>query len=333
MAVKPKFRRQINRAARRHGVLPRHLAGLTEVESGFNRRAVSPAGAKWLTQFMPATAESYGVRGDSTRSQFEGAARYLSDLGYERGDKDAIRLALASYNAGPGNPSAAGDYPEKVLAASRKYKGIGRGGRPSRRGGFQRTVKTTPGVDRSGQRQQLKLDYLDRRGDPNALLELAEGLEGAQDVPGRKVTRRVKTKDGYRSPGRKGPATAEPGELIGTPYAGTHTLGNWQSDNAVDIGVPDGTPIIAVSDGVVQKTGGSANQSGRFGGFNLTLSGDNSYFYAHLSKLKVRPGQRVRKGQVLGYSGSANGVPHLHLGVERGDPRKIAARRVAGRRR
>lgn len=355
MAVKPRYKREIKKAYAETGVLPRHLAGLTEVESGWDRWAGSSAGARWLTQFMPGTAPSYGVRGDSTQSQFTGAGKYLKEMGYKRGDKAAIKLALAKYNAGPGNPGAAGDYPDRVLAASRKYKGLGEGAsrpkgrvrRASSRGSAGK-LKKVPGVDNSELRESFKLAYLSERGKPDALLNLAVGLKDTQDEPGRlkfvegeaprarpRRSGRSGGKPGggsYGSPGRKGPATAKPGSLIGTPYAGTHSLGNWQSDNAVDVGVPNGTPILAIADGVVQKTGGSANPNGRFGGFNFTLDGsDNSYFYTHLSKLKVKPGQRVRKGQVLGYSGSANGVEHLHLGTKRGDPRKIAARRVARR--
>src|SRR4051794_28244529 len=43
------------------------------------------------------------------------------------------------------------------------------------------------------------------------------------------------------------------GKLIGFPHQGTHTLGNWQSDNAVDISVPVGTPMLSLSDGTVVK--------------------------------------------------------------------------------
>lgn len=117
---------------------------------------------------------------------------------------------------------------------------------------------------------------------------------------------------------------ARRGKLIGTPGAGTHTLGNWQSDNAVDLAVPVGTPIYALEDGVVAKTVDRPSGGGRFAGGQITLRGkNNSYFYGHTSKLGVRPGERVRKGQVIGRTGSANGVAHLHLGVERGDPRRI----------
>lgn len=116
----------IIKAARKYNVPASLLAGLTEVESGFNPEAVSPADAFGLTQFIPETAQSYGVQPGSSpkavRSQIEGAARYLQDLGI---DADP-RNALASYNAGPGNPGAAGDYPEKVLAAANDYSALDR---------------------------------------------------------------------------------------------------------------------------------------------------------------------------------------------------------------
>lgn len=55
-----------------------------------------------------------------------------------------------------------------------------------------RTV-TTPGVDNSAARQKLLQQYVLTRNDPNALLGLAQGLQGAQDVPGSSKTVRVKT--------------------------------------------------------------------------------------------------------------------------------------------
>jgi hypothetical protein len=112
------------------------------------------------------------------------------------------------------------------------------------------------------------------------------------------------------------------GKIIGTPYAGTHRLGNWQSDNAIDISTPTGTPVIATQDGLVAKTKRGRQDGGRFAGDQVTLqSRTNAFFYTHLSRLAVKPGQRVRKGDVLGYSGSANGVEHLHFAMKHGDPR------------
>ena len=109
------------------------------------------------------------------------------------------------------------------------------------------------------------------------------------------------------------------GPIIGTPYHGTHTRGNWQSDNAVDIRIPNGTPVIALADGVIVKTYKAA--SGVTAGWQVTLRGaSNAWFYGHLTTVSVKAGDHVRKGQTIGTSGSANGVPHLHIGQQFGTP-------------
>lgn len=75
-------------------------------------------------------------------------------------------------------------YQTRVPLAKRLLSQYGGGGP-----GVTTTATRTPGVDNSDLRQQLKLDYLAHREEPDALLNLAGGLQGAQDVPGRTVTR------------------------------------------------------------------------------------------------------------------------------------------------
>jgi len=94
-------------AARQEGVPPALLAAVVEVESGFNPHAVSPAGAKGLTQLMDGTARALGVTDpfDPWQSLI-GGARYLrTQLARFSGN---VALALAAYNAGPGAVEAAG---------------------------------------------------------------------------------------------------------------------------------------------------------------------------------------------------------------------------------
>jgi murein DD-endopeptidase MepM/ murein hydrolase activator NlpD len=112
--------------------------------------------------------------------------------------------------------------------------------------------------------------------------------------------------------------------VIGVPYQGSHTLfGNWESDNAVDISVPVGTPVYATESGVIgSRIGAFSSGDPHLQGLRVNLQGKNdAFYYAHLSRLAVHAGQRVAKGQLLGYSGSANGVAHLHFASENRDPR------------
>jgi hypothetical protein len=120
-----------------------------------------------------------------------------------------------------------------------------------------------------------------------------------------------------------------PVKAIGVPYQGTHARAfnksggsdNWESENAVDLPTPKGTPVYAVEAGTIGKQIGPMG-SGRFAGNRLHLvTAGNEFYYAHLSKLVVKAGQTVHAGQLLGYSGVANGVPHLHIAAKVGDPR------------
>lgn len=101
-------------------------------------------------------------------------------------------------------------------------------------------------------------------------------------------------------------------------------LGNWQSDNAIDIGCPNGTGVVAVADGTIEKAAGFYNNGqGQTEGLTITLrTGDNRYFYQHnmWRSSKIVAGAKVKKGDLMAHSGSGAGVPHLHFGVEVGDP-------------
>jgi soluble lytic murein transglycosylase-like protein len=120
----------VNEAARRHGVDPALVAGVIEAESGFNARAVSPAGAQGLMQLMPGTARGLGVTDalDPTQNVMGGAKLLRQLLDRYKGD---TRLALAAYNAGPGAVDKYGGVPPyaetqryvpKVLAAVERYR-------------------------------------------------------------------------------------------------------------------------------------------------------------------------------------------------------------------
>jgi murein DD-endopeptidase MepM/ murein hydrolase activator NlpD len=97
---------------------------------------------------------------------------------------------------------------------------------------------------------------------------------------------------------------------------------NLESDDAIDINVAIGTPILAVADGVIGSQIGSLNSADpHMQGLRLHLDTQgHRYYYAHLSRIDVLPGQQVVAGQQLGLSGSAAGVAHLHFAQDGGNP-------------
>lgn len=87
-------------AARRHGVSPRLVLAVAEVESSFVHTRVSGTGAMGLMQLMPATARELGVRDPfDMRDNADGGVRYLKQLLRTFGGN--VERAVAAYNAGP----------------------------------------------------------------------------------------------------------------------------------------------------------------------------------------------------------------------------------------
>ena len=128
---------------------------------------------------------------------------------------------------------------------------------------------------------------------------------------------------------RPGYVLGRQGTLIATPadHQRFRPRPNWESNNAVDIGVPRGTPVTAISPGRIGTQFGTfKSKDPKLQGLRLHLhSRNNEYYYAHLSRYApgIKPGANVTKGQVIGYSGVANRVPHLHFGVRSGSPLRV----------
>ncbi len=89
----------LNRAAQRWNVSAALLAAQLYAESNFNPFAISPAGARGIAQFMPATARAYGLRDAFDPAQaIDAQGRMMRDLMRRFA---SVPLALAAYNAGP----------------------------------------------------------------------------------------------------------------------------------------------------------------------------------------------------------------------------------------
>lgn len=102
----------IAEAAQYHGVaddLP-ILKRVIQAESGGNPNATSPKGAMGLMQLMPGTAKALGVKNPyDPRENVFGGVKYFRDMKEKFGGD--VALALAAYNAGPGNVQKHGGIP------------------------------------------------------------------------------------------------------------------------------------------------------------------------------------------------------------------------------
>jgi peptidoglycan LD-endopeptidase LytH len=99
----------------------------------------------------------------------------------------------------------------------------------------------------------------------------------------------------------------------------SHARSGGRVHDAIDIHAPRGTPVIAVADGEIIRL-----HSGARGGlsvYHLDDDGRTRYYYAHLDHYAegLRAGNRVRRGDVIGYVGdTGNAQPgdhHLHFAV------------------
>lgn len=105
------------------------------------------------------------------------------------------------------------------------------------------------------------------------------------------------------------------------PASGTVTarFGEWRGSHrheGIDIGMLRSLRLRAVAAGVVRLTGYTPGYEGYGKVVVLDLPGEYTALYAHLSDVRVRPGQHVRKGQRLGLAGCTGSCSGTHLHFE-----------------
>ena len=91
-----------------------------------------------------------------------------------------------------------------------------------------------------------------------------------------------------------------------------------QNHPGVDLQAPMGTPVRVTADGVVREAQWNVGGYGRL--IVVDHGASLQTYYAHLSRFTVVAGQEVRRGEVIGYSGSTGYAtgPHLHYEVRIG---------------
>ncbi|RLD67560.1 MAG: M23 family peptidase [Bacteroidetes bacterium] len=91
----------------------------------------------------------------------------------------------------------------------------------------------------------------------------------------------------------------------------------WRMHTGIDFTAPIGTPLYATGDGVIERI------KGKMSGYGKVVIIDHGYgyesLYAHMSKIIVRPGEKVKRGQVIGYVGNTGRStgPHVHYEIKK----------------
>jgi murein DD-endopeptidase MepM/ murein hydrolase activator NlpD len=119
-------------------------------------------------------------------------------------------------------------------------------------------------------------------------------------------------------PAASGAAPAFRWPVRGRVIAGFGPKSGGQQNDGINLAVPEGTSVKAAEDGVVAYSGNELKGYG-----NLVLvRHSNGYVtaYAHASELKVKRGDKVKRGQIIALAGQTGGVnaPQLHFEVRKG---------------
>ncbi|MEH7381745.1 M23 family metallopeptidase [Bacillus sp. JJ1533] len=103
---------------------------------------------------------------------------------------------------------------------------------------------------------------------------------------------------------------------------------NWQPHTGIDLAMPDNTTLRSLKEGVVEKIYTGEGSLGK--GISIRFEDGTTGIYGHLNEVKVKVGEHVNAGEVIGLSGNTGNSTgsHLHFALKENgeyvDPAPIA---------
>ncbi|MCC6364359.1 MAG: lytic transglycosylase domain-containing protein [Bryobacterales bacterium] len=145
----------IDKVAQQYSMDPLLVHSVIQVESSYNKYAVSPKGAQGMMQLIPSTARTLGVKNPfDARENIEAGVRYLKQLQAAFQDD---RLALAAYNSGPAAVAKYGSIPPYAETQNYVYQ-VGK-----RWGAARRAAETKPAGSKV-ERPKMIEQFVDSEG-------------------------------------------------------------------------------------------------------------------------------------------------------------------------
>jgi hypothetical protein len=318
-----------DRIARRHGLDPRLFRRLISAESGWNPNAVSPAGARGLTQVVPRYHPDANL--STPAGQLEAGASYLQSGIKKYGN---VRDALSTYNSG--RPWSQGqriaetrNYVSKITAG---YNGSGAGAAPSSPGapapGAQQLQQVAGSLDAkrlmmllNNQRSRSLRGLMPAPGFQGELTKIAsQALPRAQvAVAGRQVGAQVATAG--QTLGKS--VAILPGQAQWGSYGYADPEGQGGHHLAVDWFAKAGTPVRAPQPGRIVRVSPDPSPgrkaSGQVFGGTVAIRLDDGRLVVmrHISPAGLRVGTRIPAGAVVGQVKDWSGATHIHLELYR----------------
>jgi hypothetical protein len=103
--------------------------------------------------------------------------------------------------------------------------------------------------------------------------------------------------------------------VITSPFGGLEAIRNGVPHTGIDLGTPLGTTLRSITNGTVEKVMDGSTAIGK--GVVILTEDGTRHIFGHLSKVSVRVGEKIFKGETVGLSGSTGHSTgaHLHFGI------------------